>query len=111
MPHFFEDWEGDPAPQWVHVREWLTEQGYRILKVAYSGETTVMNVISCVGRINPDYRFLLTGKSRTGVNHVVICKNDDIDHDPSIDQVGIVGPCDDGLYWVEFLVPLAPTGE
>lgn len=106
VPHFFEDWDGDPAPQWENVHTWLSGQGVRLLKIPYSGDGDYEAVISCVGNVNRDYRFLLTGTSNTGANHIVICKNGTIDHDPSIDQVGIVGPCDDGIYWIEFLVPL-----
>ena len=24
-------------------------------------------------------------------------------HDPSLDDSGIVGPCDDGFYWVQYI--------
>jgi hypothetical protein len=34
----------------------------------------------------------LTGRSATGCNHAVVCRNDRIVHDPSLDAVGIVGP-------------------
>lgn len=47
----------------------------------------------------------LTGESRNGTNHVVITLNGEIIHDPAIDDSGIVGPCDDGYWWVSFLVP------
>jgi len=47
----------------------------------------------------------LTGTSANGTHHVVITLNGAIIHDPAIDNSGIVGPCDDGYWWVSFLVP------
>ena len=54
---------------------------------------------------NPDVYWLLTATSRTGVHHVVVCRNGEIAHDPSQTDAGIVGPCDDGYWWVEFVGP------
>ena len=62
---------------------------------------------------NPDIYFMLIGKSANGTNHVVICCNHKIVHDPSPVDSGIVGPSNNGNYFVEFLVPLLHkhTGE
>lgn len=109
VPHFFEaDYDGDPAPQWEHVENWLKGHGYRLLRIYFSGVSNYLEVIASVGKSNPDYRFLFSAESKTGVNHVVIAKNGKIDHDPSIDQVGIVGPWN-GMYCVEFLVPIGAS--
>ncbi|RWN78059.1 MAG: hypothetical protein EOS02_09875 [Mesorhizobium sp.] len=48
--------------------------------------------------------YVLAGTSRTGVNHVVIAHGREIIWDPSLTDAGIIGPCDDGLYWFELLV-------
>ncbi|GGA55147.1 hypothetical protein [Pelagibacterium lentulum] len=50
-------------------------------------------------------RKVWSGKSRNDVAHVVVCCNDEIVHDPTIDQSGIVAPTDDGFVHVEFLIP------
>jgi hypothetical protein len=50
---------------------------------------------------------MLTGKSSSGCNHVVIVTNGQIVHDPSITESSIIGPCDDGFYWLTWLIPLA----
>lgn len=62
-------------------------------------------------QLNPDIYYLLSGKSKTGVNHVVICLNDKIVHDPSINESGIIGPCNDGFFWVSLLVLSGTTKE
>lgn len=89
------------------VDEWLmTNYGLRRFMFLYPGESDVHEIIEGVGQMNPDARYLLVGKSRTGVNHVVICRNGEIEHDTSQTQAGIIGPADpDGYYWIEFLAP------
>ncbi len=47
--------------------------------------------------------WLLTGKSRNNVPHVVVCQGGEIVCDPSLDNSGIVSPTDDGYCWAEFL--------
>lgn len=47
--------------------------------------------------------YMLSGLSANGANHIVICRNDEIMHDPAIDDSGIVGPMDNGYYYVSFL--------
>ena len=64
---------------------------------------TLDNALACVDAWNPGQAFMLTGQSRTGCNHVVIAQSGAIIHDPSLDDSGIVGCCDDGLWWVSFL--------
>jgi hypothetical protein len=46
-----------------------------------------------------------------GTAHVVIALNDAIVWDPALDDSGIVGPADDGYYWIEFLVPAQILAE
>lgn len=54
--------------------------------------------------------YLLSGTSRTGCNHVVICEGDQIVWDPSLNDSGIIGPCDDGFFWIDWLVRSAHVG-
>lgn len=51
---------------------------------------------------NRDVYYLLGGTSKNGCGHTVVCLNNDIVHDPVIDGSGIVGPMEDGFYWVTF---------
>lgn len=48
---------------------------------------------------------MLTGRSASGCNHVVLVSDGEIVHDPSIVDSGIVGPCSDGFYWLTWLIP------
>ncbi|MBL4656293.1 MAG: hypothetical protein JKY33_10775 [Bacteroidia bacterium] len=53
----------------------------------------------------PNVTFMLVGQSKIS-NHVVICKNGKIIHDPSnsAESPYLFGPCDDGFWRTEFLV-------
>jgi hypothetical protein len=43
-------------------------------------------------------------RSRTNVDHSVIAFENQIVHDPSLNNSGIIAPCDDGFIWVTFIV-------
>lgn len=86
------------------MAEWLAFRGWQIFTVVFTD--TVENVMDTMAQQNPGVRYMLCGTSLTGVNHVVICRDDQIEHDPSKKDSGIIGPCDQGYVWVELLVPV-----
>lgn len=113
VPHFGElSWDhernawADPCPFQRHVTEYLASVGLAEVNVAY--QDSLENVLAAQRATNPRAYYLLGGHSRTEVNHTVICCGGSIVWDPSLDDAGIVGPCQpDGLYWVTYLVPLS----
>ena len=63
-------------------------------------------VLATIGYCNPGIVYLLSGYSRTGCAHAVVCRDDKIVHDPSLTDAGIVGPHPDtGFFWISFVVP------
>jgi hypothetical protein len=46
--------------------------------------------------------FILSGSSKIRVGHSVVIDETGVMHDPSGN--GIIGPCDDDLYWLEWVV-------
>lgn len=82
---------------------WLRPRGFAIAFMAFSEPPARMMEIMKAN--NPGVYYLLSGLSRTGCNHVVICLDGQIVWDPSLDDAGIVGPCDDGCTYIELLVP------
>ena len=54
---------------------------------------------------------MLTGESKTGCNHVVVVFDGRIVFDPAIDDSGIIGPCEDGFYWITWLIPAPPEEQ
>lgn len=105
VPHFFDGPEReDPEKAFKARREWLEERGVEFFVLnLLPGDMTPEGMINYLSIRNPGKYFLLTGESRNGTGHVVICRDGEIVHDPSLDGSGIVGPEPvSGCYWVEF---------
>lgn len=105
VPHFCDGdlWDNGPAAT-ANAKEFLATHGLSCIDYAVSGE--LGDVLRSIGACNPGLHYMLSGKSRTGCNHLVICCDDAIVWDPSLDDAGIVGPCEpDGYYWITWLVP------
>lgn len=105
VPHFMDGTVGlGPAPS-AHeaVDLWLGRRGMRTIEVVYDGATRVRDLLVTISHTNarsPSLHYLLGGRSEIGSNHTVVCSGAKIVCDPSGN--GIVGPCDDGYYWVTF---------
>lgn len=86
------------------MNEFLAERGLTQVAQAYDGQVSLERVLEWIGFNHvPQLHFMVTGQSRTGCNHVVIANVGGIIWDPSLTDSGIVGPCDDGHWWVTFL--------
>ncbi len=100
VPHF-----GDglpPGPEFKRrVVDFLKTKD--LIEVAVGFICDIDHIYSVMKTANPGAFYILGGQSNNGVNHSVVCFEDKIVHDPSIDQSGIVGPCDDGAYWISVL--------
>jgi hypothetical protein len=102
-PHFMDKCpDNSPAPEATEaVERWLNDRGITQINVLYPNALSPADVIQSVSVMNPGLAWILGGKSRTGVNHSVVIKDGDM-YDPSLTDAGIIGPCDDGYYWVTF---------
>lgn len=107
VPHFMDRTPGKgeaPAAERA-VEAWLNERGVTQISMIFPGSLKPHAVIRSVMNVNsqrPGVVFLLGGESANGVNHTVVCCDGRIACDPSQNDAGIVGPCDDGYYWVTF---------
>jgi len=90
--------------QTTEADAWLRERGMLCVHLAYP-LPELADVLAWVGASNPNVYWLLGGASKIGVNHTVIARGRSIAWDPSLDDSGIVGPCDDGYFWASFIVP------
>ena len=102
IPNFAED-EKFNKDEISVANEWLEKKGYVIISIAYPKEILLKDIMESMKIINPGIHYLLIGESRSGVDHNVICKNDKIVHDTSMDNSGIVGPAKEGYWWINFL--------
>ncbi len=95
--------DGGPSSEEFERREneYLKTRGLVPIRVPFqSGEIDQILVVGKLSSCGTYY--LLGGQSKTGVNHTVVCNGDKIVYDPSINDSGIIGPCDDGYYWLTF---------
>lgn len=116
VPHFFHEIDkkgGEDPADWsdrvyAALVEWLREKGWEIYRVAYSTEAfpTLRDLLDYHRSRYERGLWLLTGESRSGCNHVVVCRGGTILWDPSINKSGIIGPCLEGHWEVEILVPI-----
>jgi hypothetical protein len=85
------------------VNEFLAEHGMGMFRIAFAADLDA--VLHYMLQVNPGIFYILGGSSRNGTGHSVVCVNDKIIADPSLDDSGIVGPMEDGHFWIEVLVP------
>jgi len=83
--------------------EFLRDAGYVSVDVWLDGKLTPQEALNA---LQPDVYYLFCGQSRSGYNHTVIATQGEIAWDPSLDDTGIIGPCDNGYYGFTLLVPL-----
>jgi len=99
VPHFVHA----DNPLWLDdCRDWLAGRGLKYIQIVYTGE--LEDVLRCVSLGTDELPYMLTGQSRNGTNHCVVCQGAEIVCDPAIDNSGIVGPTDTGVFYVEFIV-------
>ncbi|MCW2764008.1 MAG: hypothetical protein JWR85_4209 [Marmoricola sp.] len=103
VPHFGELYWDKPEEWRKAELDWFNSQGYQLLTLAYSDK--LENIHGSIATLNPNVYYMLSGTSRNECNHLVICRNGEIVHDPAQDDSGIIGPCDDGYYWIYYIIP------
>jgi hypothetical protein len=110
VPHFMDG--GVSGEDGAEAAEtWLNARSLTAINIVADGSRPLQGVLDSIAGTNLRNVpvFLLTGKSRNGCAHVVVACNGDIVCDPSLDNSGIVGPCDDGFYWLTFFGALQAT--
>lgn len=103
VPHFMD--KGAAAEDAHRACEaWLNARGISTITTLFDGATPLETILATIAAVNRHSRptYLLLGTSRNRVNHCVVCCDGEIVCDPSLDDSGIVGPCDDGYYWLTF---------
>lgn len=110
VPHFYQlkvealargeayDWEAD-------VERFLRTRGFTQAHVNFN--STLEDLFSFMGSVNPHTLYLLGGESVRGVNHTVICRGGRFEWDPHPDSDFLRGPLDNGFFTVTFLLPIS----
>lgn len=113
VPHFAGDGCSD-AEFARREREFLASRGIVSISMplVLAEGSDYRELLAMVARMNgDDFVYLLGGRSRTGVNHTVVCRGAEIFSDPSQSDAGIVGPCKDGHYWLTFFGALSVCAQ
>jgi len=107
VPHVCTGGEGTDKDATDRMDHWLRENhGVAIMCMAVDADVCPLgSLFNTMKMLNPEVYWLLIGKSRTGCVHNVICRGGEIIHDPTPGNPGIVGPRDEGFYWVNVLTP------
>lgn len=101
VPHFVHD---DCSPEEFCRREraFLAQHGLTSLHFAYQAPD-LQTILDTVAAFNgQDTVYLVGGLSPRGVNHSVVARGNALVHDPSPNDGFLVGPCDDGWWWLTF---------
>lgn len=90
--------------------EWLSSLGYCTADVAFDGTVGVDQLFSFMRARNPEIYYMLGGTSPRGTNHSVVCYGGQWEWDPHPDGGFLVGPLDNGVWEITFLLPLIVRG-
>lgn len=103
IPHFYRD--GNDERGLIEFKEWLTHcHKLKPFYMAMPGKTPHEHIFEMMSGVNTDIEYLLFCQCG-GENHVLICQNDKIIHDPAWYSSQISGPCDNGFWVIVVLVP------
>lgn len=102
IPHFCFD--GPDEDTFNQRRDtWLLNRGLSIVSINYCYDCKE-DLLSAMDKAYPHTPYILLGKSSLGCHHNVVCIGGEIVCDPSQFDSGIAGPCDDGFFYVEFII-------
>lgn len=106
IPHFAHGGDGERANE--QLKAFLLTRGLRPFYVGIpSDSATLGQVFEQQTLANADIDYLLFCQCG-GADHVVICRNDRVIHNPSLSQSAITGPQSDGVWVIVVLVPINP---
>jgi hypothetical protein len=104
VPHFCRGVDGRANPAWdIEERAWLKARGFAKSSFPFyaTDDVDFAAVLATTAQFSRGVPMILGGQSSLGCNHSVVIMDGEIVSDPSGN--GIVGPCDDGYFWVEVI--------
>ena len=107
VPHFYDD--GDDERGALRLREFLATRGYFpfYMGLQAGNTTSIENIFKMMSEINTDVEYLLFCQCGGG-DHVVICRNAKVIHNPAWYNSPISGPCENGFWVIVVMVPINP---
>lgn len=101
VPHFYRNGDDDHAQS--ELRKYLATHDLRPFYMALPSSVSLDDVFAMMAGVNSDIDYLLYCQCGSG-DHVVVCRNDQVLHNPSWDNASISGPCSNGFWVVMVLV-------
>ena len=98
VPNFAVNY-GKPEEWEKAVDEFLRPKGLSEFTIPFKADDAKA-VMELVCKLNPGQPYILAGTSRSGTNHYVVIAPSGEMYDPSRNSSGIVGPCNDGYFWI-----------
>lgn len=108
VPHFAQMAMDDGSDMYEYERVFLEQHGLVPIHIPYTG-TGWEEIRDTLRALYSGVLYLLGGRSRLGTGHTVIMCGGSLIWDPSPFDSGIVGPMEDGFYWLTFLTPVRFT--
>ena len=96
VPHFLRD--GDQERSDKEIKSFLLSRGLRPFIIAIPGIVTLDSLFYMMAEVNTDIEYMLFCQCGGG-DHVVICKNDEMIHNPAWDNASISGPLSEDKVW------------
>ena len=119
VPHWWDscwdDTDEDNEARIQAMQQWLGGRGYHLIRFYFPNDgLSPSEFMEEMAFRNPGLYYMLSGESPGGVDHVVICLDDKVVHDPSPlsrtpELVGPLTTTTDRSYLVEILVPIDQT--
>lgn len=103
VPHFYRD--GNDERGKIELHSWLNENGYRLFYTALGASSSLDDIFLMMSDVNKDIEYLLFCQC-TDIDHVVVCQNNKIVHDPAWYRSPISGPTTMGLWVIAVIVPV-----
>lgn len=91
VPHFMHHGDDERGSQ--EMRDWLNARGYAPFIMGVGGSTSLEEIQDVQRQVNPGIEYLLFGRADNGDDHVVVCRDGKVVHDPSVKASPIVSPC------------------
>lgn len=91
--------------QSIEMRAWLAERRLTLFDFAWPGDQPLDMLLASLVHVVGDrpLHFMVSGTSPRDTVHVVIATIGGVVHDPHPDGGGLIGPVEDGNWWIGFL--------
>lgn len=107
VPHFYEDVQSDMGDKWdwgtatlAWIDGWLAERGFVRFALLFGEGIEIWQALSLAGKVAAGQSYLLSGRTSSGLAHVVICRGDQIIWDPSKYNLGLSQPMGQSNMWL-----------